>query len=219
MRAIMEVIPFWNKLTDDEKKLLEQEVKWLHFEKNSFVASTANDCLGALFLENGQFRTYIVSEEGREITMYRLRKGDVCVLSASCVMKEIAFDVSMKAMEDTDVLLIPSNILEYIMKENVKVELFFSKITNERFSEVMWTLQQILFFGADKRVAIFLWDEMTKTKAEKMKFTHEEIAVMIGSAREVVSRILKIFAEDGVVELGRGWIKIMDKEKLKVLCQ
>ncbi len=218
MKQISEVIPFWNELTETQKIVLEKETKWMNFKKGSYVIGTADGCLGALFITAGQLRTYIVSDEGREITMYRLREGDTCVLSASCVMEEIAFDVSMKAMEHTQVLLIPSNILESLLRENAKVELFFAKLTNERFSEVMWTMQQILFFGADKRVAIFLWDEMAKSGCDTIKFTHEEIAVIIGSAREVVSRILKMFEEEEIVILGRGSIKIIHKEKLRAIC-
>ncbi|MEG1868671.1 MAG: helix-turn-helix domain-containing protein, partial [Clostridiales bacterium] len=91
------------------------------------------------------------------------------------------------------------------------------KLATTRFSQVMWAMQQILFMTMDKRLAIFLNDELLKTKGDTIKLTHEQIAKYMGSAREVVSRMLKYFAQEGMVELSRGGIKIIDHEKLKKL--
>lgn len=166
-------------------------------------------------MRSGQIRVYIISEEGRIVTLYRLHAGEVCVLSASCLLDSIVFDVVIEAAEDTDVTLIPATVLHQLAQKNPYVELFLAKTANERFSDVMWTMQQILFMGADKRVAIFLWDEISKTGKATITYTHDEVARYIGSAREVVTRILKYFAEDGVVKLSRGKIEILDKDKLK----
>ena len=95
------------------------------------------------------------------------------------------------------------------------MELFLYKTAAERFSEVMWTIQQILFQRIDQRVAAFLWDEYVRSKELTMRLTHDEIARNIGSAREVVSKALKYLAENGLIELKRGKIVIIDIEKLK----
>ncbi len=211
-------IPFWNILTDTEKEKLNIFARNVSFQKGSFITSGNDDCLGALFLKNGQLRTYITSDDGREITLFRLHKGDVSVMSAACVFDTLAFDVAIKSMENTDAVLIPSNVLDRLKENNIAVDLYFSKLMNEQFSDIMWAMQQILFFGIDKRLAIFLWDETINTGTDSLHITHEDIAVLIGSAREVVTRILKSFAEDGIVELGRGRITIKDKSKLKELC-
>ena len=102
-----------------------------------------------------------------------------------------------------------------IMEENPYVGLYMYQQATERFSEVMWTMQQILFMAIDKRVAIYLWDESISRGQITIKTTHDEIARNIGSAREVVTKVLNYFAEEGVVTLGRGRIEIADKEKLK----
>ncbi len=219
MRAISEVIPFWKELTAFEQDIVWQEAKWRNFKKGNLISSAMKGCLGALFVENGQLRAYVMSEEGREVTMYRLHSGDICVFSAACVMNEIVFEIFMQSMENTDVLLLPSKTLAMLTTENVKVALFFSKMMNERFSTVMRTMQQILFFGADKRVAIFLLEEMVKNGNDTMLFTHEEMATIIGSAREVVSRTLKTFEQEGIVKLSRGKVQVIDKEQLKALCR
>lgn len=130
-------------------------------------------------------------------------------------MDSIVFEVIIEAVEDTEVLLIPSSVLMHIKEKNPWVDAFLYKKATERFSDVMWTMQQILFLGADKRVAIFLWDEMTRTKTATLLFTHEEIAKMIGSAREVVSKVLKYLAKEKIIAYGRGKIEILDKERLQ----
>lgn len=212
---LISAFPFWNKLLENEKEILEKGCLKEAFEKGTLLNRTNENCKGAMILQTGQIRVYIISDEGREVTLYRLRKGDVCVLSASCLLDSIAFEVLIEAVEPTEVLLLPSAILHQVMKTSLHVELYLQKQANERFSDVMWTMQQILFLRADKRIAIFLWDELTKTGDTTLTYTHDEIARYIGSAREVVTRMLKYFASEGVVSLSRGKVEITNKEKLK----
>lgn len=136
-------------------------------------------------------------------------------MSASCLLESIQFDILIEATEKAEAIVIPTNILHPIMEHNPYVGLYMYKQATERFSDVMWTIQQILFMSADKRVAIFLWDEIIHQKQLTLKITHEEIAKNIGSAREVVTKVLKYFSSEGVVSLGRGKVEISDKEKLK----
>ncbi len=219
MQDISKKIPFWDVLSKSEQNWITTVVRKVEFKKGSFITNGMEDCLGALFITKGQLRTYITSDEGREITLYRLHVGNTSVMSASCVFEELAFDVSVCAMENVEAILLPSNYLDQLKTQNVYVNLFFSKLMNEQFSDIMWAMQQILFFGIDKRMAIFLWDELSQTEGNVLHFTQEDIATIIGSAREVVSRILKVFAEDGIVELGRGKITILDKKQLRKLCE
>lgn len=171
--------------------------------------------MGVMLLLKGQIRAYILSEDGREVTLYRLFAWDLCVLSASCVLDAVAFDVQIEAVEDSRVILIPVSYYKTLMEKNAQVELYTYKISTERFSDVMWTLQQILFMRADQRLAVFLWDEISKSKTDTVTYTHDQIARYIGSAREVVSRVLKYFQQEGIVALSRGKIRILDKKKLR----
>lgn len=136
-------------------------------------------------------------------------------MSAACLLDAITFEVIIQAAENSDMLVIPTNTLNKIIERNPVVELFLTRTANERFTDVMWTMQQILFMGADKRVAHFLWEEIKKSDTKILSYTHDEIARYIGSAREVVTRILKYFADEGVVALKRGKVEIIDFEKLK----
>lgn len=157
----------------------------------------------------------MVSDEGREITLYRLYERELCVMSASCLLEGISFDLMMDAVTDTEALLLPVQAMNPILRQNPRMERHLTRLVNERFSEVMWMMRQILFFSADRRVAVFLWDELAKGRTELLYYTHDEIARLIGSAREVVSRMLKYFAMEGIVELGRGSIRIVDRERLR----
>lgn len=209
------VFPFWEKLNSTERELLLHGCIEMHHKKGTIVHRSEESCKGLMFVVEGQLRTYILSEEGREITLYRVRAGEVCVMSASCLMEAIAFDVMIEAVEDSEVLMFPSGLMAGMMEQHPEMELYIYKSATERFTDVMWIMQQILFMGADRRIAIFLWDEVTKTGTDVLHYTHDEIARFIGSAREVVTRILKYFAQEGVLESKRGEIKVLDKTKLK----
>ncbi len=210
-------LDFWDKLSESEINLLENNIANVSYNKGFNLHSTDSECLGVLLIKNGGLRVYILSEDGREITLYRLSPGDVCVLSASCIINSITFDVHIDAESDTDAYLINIGAFSKLSNQNIYVENFAYKNTNERFSDVMWAMEQILFMSFDKRLAIFLLDEITKTNSNELHLTQEQIAKYIGSAREVVSRMLKVFQSEGILEQSRGSIHIIDKEKLREL--
>jgi len=210
-------LSFWEHLTDSEKQLLCDNTSPVHYRKGTNIHSGSGDCIGLLLVKSGQLRTYLLSEDGRDITLYRLFGGDVCILSASCVLEAITFDVFIDAEEDTDVLVINSDVFHRMADQNIYMKCFGYQLATVRFSDVMWAMQQILFMGADKRLAIFLSDEISKSGSDEIKMTHEQIARYMGSAREVVTRMLKYFSSEGIVELGRGMIRVTDRKKLRSL--
>lgn len=217
MENILNKLPFWTSLTEQEKEILRKSAVIRRYEKGSFIHSGDRDCLGMLFIISGEIRTYILSDEGREITLFRLYPNDLCVLSASCVISQISFDTQMTARQDTEVLIIPPNITALLKEQNISVRCFLYEQATERFSEVMWAMQQILFKGLDQRLAAFLVEECERTNSNAVRMTHEQIARNISSAREAVARMLKQFTQDGLVELKRGEIIIKDTDGLKRL--
>ena len=209
------IFPFWEQLNSEEQNMVSASALPQKMKKGDILHRGCGECSGIVHVAKGQLRVYIVSEEGREVTLYRLHQGELCVLSASCLMDAIVFDVLIEAVQETELVVLPSPALSAIMDRNPMVELSLYKRVVENFSEVMWTMQQILFMGVDKRVAHFLWDEMAKTGDTTIRLTHEEVARFIGSAREVVTKVLKYFVEEEVVSLSRGKIEIIDKVKLR----
>ena len=209
------IFPFWEQLNNKEQDIVSASVLSQKMKKGDILHRGCGECSGIVHVAKGQLRVYIVSEEGREVTLYRLHEGELCVLSASCLMDAIVFDVLIEAVQDSELVVLPSPALHDIMETNPMVELALYKRVVENFSDVMWTMQQILFMGADRRVAYFLWDEMAKTGEMTIRLTHDEVARFIGSAREVVTKVLKYFVEEEVVSLSRGKIEIIDKAKLR----
>lgn len=207
--------PFWGRLSDEEKTNILRGCVTVSYEKGMQVHRSDMGCKGAVLVLAGVLRVYIVSDEGREVTLFRIHEGESCVLSASCLLDAIQFDVLIEAAEAVQSLVIPVSVLHPIMENNPYVGYYLYKQVTERFSDVMWMMQQILFMGADRRVAIFLWDETAGKGRTSLSMTHDEIARNIGSAREVVSKVLKYLAEEGAVALGRGRVELADREKLR----
>jgi len=216
-RHFQKYLPFWDKLKPADKNLLCDSSAFVKYPKGSNVHGGSGECTGAIFVKSGCLRTYIMSEEGKEVTLYRLYPGDFCMLSASCVLSAITFDVLVDAEEDSECYVIGGRVLAEITERNIYAENFALQVAVERFSDVMWVMQQILFMSFDRRLAIFLWDEISKSGDDTVRLTHEQIAKYIGSAREVVSRMLKYFAAEGITENSRGGVTVIDKEKLRAL--
>lgn len=217
LNYIPQVLTFWDKLNEKQKKLVLDHIISVQYQKGTTIHSGENDCVGVILIKTGELRIYILSEEGKDITLFRLRGGDVCVLSASCILQNITFDVHIDAEVDSEVLLVDASLYQQLCKQNIYAENFTDKLVIDSFSDVMWAMEQILFMSFDKRLAIFLSDEIVRTQVDTIELTHEQIAKYIGSAREVVSRMLKYFSQEGIVELSRGGVKVIDKKKLKNL--
>lgn len=217
MESVLERLPFWKLLTDSEKELVQQNAVIRLYEKGTRVYSSERECLGMLFVMQGEMRTYLLSEEGREVTLFRIYPNDLCVLSASCVISQISFDTQMSAQKDTEALMIPPNIVLLLKEKNLSVRCFLYELATKRFSDVMWAMQQILFKRLDQRLALFLMQESQRLGTDTIHMTHEQIAQQISSAREAVARMLKQFSEDGLVELKRGAIRLLDQKGLKAL--
>lgn len=215
--TVINSLTFYEKLNDSQKRAIADNISVKRLKQGYNVHSSSEECMGLIIVHSGELRVYMLSEDGREITLYRLFENDVCVLSASCVIESITFDVFIDAEEDSEIIIVNSGALNEIVSDNIYAECFMLKKATERFSEVMWVMQQILFFKADRRVAIFLIDEMNKTKSAMLNITHDKIARYIGSAREVVSRILKYFEREKIVKIHRGGLEVIDKTALMKL--
>ncbi len=211
--------PFWEQLTPDEQQQLCRQTRPVFYRKGKRVHSPVENCVGILLLRSGQLRAYLLSEDGRDVTLYRLFQGEVCILSASCVLDSVNFDLYIDAEEDTEAYCIGAGVFRRLMQQNVYVRCYAYQMTAERFSDTMWTMQQILFMSGDRRLAIVLTDELAKTGGSELRMTHDQIARYMGSAREVVSRLLKYFAQEGLVRLSRGGITVLDKKRLQEIAR
>ena len=211
-----EKFPFWDKMHENDKETFCRTSQSVKFEKGTNIHN-GNECTGVILVKSGSLRLYMLSEEGKEITLYRLFRGDVCILSASCVLQSITFDVFVDSEENSDCVIVGGCAYEDVARRLPEAKIFALETALARFSDVMWAMEQILFMSMDKRLAIFLLDEISKSENDTGTLTHEQIAKYMGSAREVVSRMLKYFATEGLVDTSRKGIKVLDKKRLRAL--
>lgn len=207
--------PIWDKLTPAQQKTISQTSFQRSVSKGTVLHNGSVSCLGMLLILSGQLRSYIVSDEGREITLYRLFERDVCIFSASCVMQNIQFEVTIEAEKDSEILVLPPHIYKSLMEESAPMANFSNQIMASRFTDVMWLIEQIMWKSFDKRLAGFLIEESVLDNTDSLKITHEKIANHLGTAREVVTRMLRYFQSEGLVKLSRGTIELTDKKGLE----
>ncbi len=211
-----EIFPFWDEISKEDRSYICQNSYEVVYKTGRNIHD-GNECSGVILVRSGSLRLYMMSDEGRDITLYRLHKGDMCMLSASCVLDAITFDVLLDAEEDSRCYVVSGPAFAAVSERNPAIKVFALETAVGRFSDVMWVMQQILFMSMDKRLAIFLSDETARTGSDTVTLTHGQIARYMGSAREVVSRMLKYFANEGIVEVSRKDIKILDKKRLREL--
>lgn len=209
--------PIWDKLTPAQQSSLSARNVLRRVERGTVVHNGEVHCTGLLLVKSGQLRAYILSDEGREVTLYRLFERDLCLFSASCMMNSIQFSITIEAEKDTELWIIPPEVYRSIMDESAAVANYTNEIMATRFSEVMWRIEQILWKSFDKRLAAFLLDEAAIEGTNVLTITHEVIANHLGSAREVVTRMLRYFQSEGVVALRRGTVEITDEKRLQAL--
>ena len=209
--------PFWDIMSERDKETFIRSSYQVKFKAGTNIHD-GNECTGVILIKSGSLRLYLLSEEGKEITLYRLFPGDMCILSASCVLNSITFDVFVDSEENSECVVVGGCAYEDLSRRMPEAKIFALESAAQSFSDIMWVMQQILFMSMDKRLAIFLLDESSKSGSDTIKLTHEQIAKYIGSAREVVSRMLKYFSSEGLILASRSeGIKILDKKRLRAL--
>lgn len=217
--AMADYFPIFDKLTKTEQEQLLHAATERKVPQGTLLHSGDADCMGLLLVKSGQLRAFLTSDEGREITIYRLFQRDICLFSASCIMNSIQFEISITAEKETEFWLIPPDVYKSLMNESLVVANYTNQIMATRFTEVMWLMEQIMWKSFDKRLADFLLEESTIEGTTVLKMTHEKMASHLGTAREVVTRMLKYFQTEGMVKLSRGTVEILDAEKLGKLVE
>lgn len=214
-----EYFPVWDKLTLPQQQVLAENAVLRTVPKGTVVHNGSADCIGFLLMYTGQLRVYILSDEGREVTLYRLFPRDFCLLSASCILRGLQYDVTIEAEKDTQFWQIPAQRYKQLMEESAPVANYTNEVMAARFSDVMWLIEQILWKSLDKRLAGFLVEESALENGTLLKITHETIGRHLGSPREVVTRMLRYFQDEGLVKLSRGSVELLDVDRLRAVAE
>lgn len=211
---LSEMLPFWNKLNEQERSLIADNTVLHYYKEGQNVHGRNENCTGVIAVKKGRLRVYLLSGEGKEVTLFRLLERDICLLSASCILKNISFDINVDAEESTELFIISPSVYEDIAENNPAAGNFMTELISMRFSEAMWVMEQILFMKMDKRLAMFLLEQASLEGGDTITLTHEQIAGHMGTAREVISRMLKYFSNEGIISVSRKGILILDRSRL-----
>ena len=214
---LKEYFPIWNKLTAAQQQKLEISGTLKQIKAGTLLQGGGEECSGLYLVCSGLLRAYILSEQGREITISRLFERDICLFSASCMFQSLQFDVAIEAEKDSELLLIPSSVYRKLMDTSLPIANYTNELMASHFSEAMWLIEQIMWKSFDRRLAAFLVEESAVEQTDILKITHERIAAHLGTAREVVTRMLRYFQSEGMVCLTRGTVELTDRKKLQEL--
>ena len=214
-----EYLPFWKDLTQEQQTHLAGVIEYRHVKKGVYIHDSSAECLGLVAVHTGQLRAYILSADGREITIGRLFPYDVSLLSASCVMPDMQFNIMIEAEKDSSFWSIPACLFKNLVDESLAVSKYSRSLLSGNFSDLMWLMEQIMWKSFDKRLAAFLVEEAALEDSLILQVTHEKIANHLGTAREVVTRMLRYFQSEGMVKLTRGAIELTDRKKLEKLAE
>lgn len=182
--------------------------------KGTVVFREGDVCEHVAFIVSGVIRVAKIGENGKEVNLYRVCRGESCVLTVSSVLSHSPFPATAIVEEDAEAMIVPKDTFATMMTTNTQLQTFVYDMMMNRFMAMMQMIEHIVFEKMDKRLIEFLLERGEKNKANVIEMTHEHIAMELGTAREVVSRILKQLEREGYVQLARGKIKIVDKEKL-----
>ena len=212
-----EYLPFWEKLTPQQQARIAEVIEFRKVRSGTHIHDSSAECLGLVAVKSGQLRAYILSEDGREITLSRIFEYDVSLLSASCVMPDIQMNVMIEVEKDSEFWSIPACLFKNLMDESLAVSGYARSLISSNFSDLMWLMEQIMWKSFDKRLAEFLLEEARLENQTILRITHERIANHLGTAREVVTRMLRYFQNEGMIKLTRGTIELIDQGKLQQL--
>ena len=215
--SISNYFPIWDKLSGEQRSKIEEVATFRKVKGGTVLHDGSPNCLGMLLVRSGQLRAYILSEEGREITICRFLEMDICLFSASCVMPNMQFNICIEAEKDSEVWIIPACLYKNLIEESLPLANYSHSLISNHFSELMWLMEQIMWKSFDKRLADFLLEESSLEDSDSLKITHEKIANHMGTAREVVTRMLRYFQSEGMVKLTRGSVDLTDTKRLQAL--
>ncbi len=207
-------LPFWDNLSEFEQGQLQANSNVVRYKAGDNVCGFEAEA-GVLLILSGSLRSYLMSEDGKTVNVYRLKPGEACVLSASGIIDAIDFTLYIDACEDSEVMVIPISVFSKIVEQNIYAENFVHKRATARLSDVISAVEKMMFASLEDRILDFIYNEVSEKACHKIFITHEELARSIGSAREAVSRALKRLEEGGRIALFRGGFVVTDPLLIK----
>lgn len=206
--------PFWEGLTEEQRRKVLKGASVNLCRKRTRLHFGGGECAGVQIIEKGRARVFLTSPGGGDITLFRLMDGDVSILSAACMLNGMDVELDMEMETDCTVYTIPKKIYRELYDECGEVKDYTMEMISEKFSDIMWLFNQFVFSNVASRLAGALLEHRALEGGDVLNVTHEMLARDAGTAREVVTRLLKQFQASGMVKLTRGKVEILDSGKL-----
>lgn len=211
---LLKTFPFLKDGDDEIREQMQEHASIVKIPKGNCIFLEGDECKHFALVLTGTARVYKLGESGREITLYRLHPGDSCILTASCILSQNRFPAVAVAEENIESAVVPAHIFrEWIGKYEVWRNYIFNLLANS-LSSVMAMLEEVAFRRMDVRIAEYIIS-LAKHSHNGIKITHQDIAMELGTSREVVSRILKHFEYEKLISLQRGVITLNDVDKFR----
>lgn len=215
---LAQILPFWNELTPAQRTALQDAAQTQHCAAQTRL-NAKESCMGLVGISTGRVRVFTTSRQGREMTLFRLLSYDLCLFSAACLFRSASFEIMLEAQEDTEFVLIPAAVYDRVRRENIAASNYTSELLAQRVSDLLMIMEQWMNQSLAQRIGLFLLEEAQLCDSEELALTHEEIARHVCTAREVVSRQMKLLAAQGLLHVGRGKITLTDSAAMRRFCE
>jgi len=205
---------FLNKADDASRKKLLQSALMVHLEPGQHVCQQGDECSHLALVLSGTARIYKLGENGREITLYRIGRGESCILTASCILSQIPFPAFAVCEEPIEAAVVPSGQIRQWLAESPLWRDYVFGLVAHRMVDIISLVEEVVFRRMDQRIADYLVQSGMRN-GQRIEITHQIMASDLGTSREVVSRILKDFEISGLIRVGRGSVEIIDQAALQ----
>lgn len=213
MHYLTNHMPFFNDLNLEEQELIISTAVYHQFPKNANVYSGLEDCAGLYLVKSGSIRAYIVDETGRELNLFRLKKNEVCLFSATCLLGNIDFNIIVDTTAESELIQIPIITYNHLI-QNKTVLTHTNLLLSARFNDVIFLIKQLVFSKFDKKLANFLIKEANHSNDLTLQLTAEDIASSLASSKKEVSKMLKYFQNEKLIKLTKANISIINYQDL-----
>ena len=207
--------PFLTEASPEFQRIFFNAATPIHIPAGHTIAEEGSECAQLALVLEGNVRVFKMAPKGREITLYRINRGDSCILTASCLMSHTPFPAIAMAETELDAVIIPAQFARAWITQYQPWAGFVFGLVSKRLAEVITVLESVTFHRMDVRIAAYLMDKTENP--ENLAITHQEIADDLGTSREVVSRALKEFDKLGWIKMGRGELIVLDHSQLQAL--
>lgn len=216
-REVLDQIPFFTYSPPELQRALVEAATVVRLEAGAYFLREGDSCAHFAIIVSGKLRVFKLAESGQEITLYHVGAGDICPLNVSCILSDRPVPAMARVEEDIEAIIVPAGTFRLWMAEHESLRTFVFQTFSSRLSEVMSLVEEVAFRRMDQRLARRLEELILEESGThgSVEVTHAEIAADLGTAREVVSRLLKEFERLGAISLSRGRIGCRDAAVLR----